>query len=219
VVAPRASRPHMPGYGIVAADEGRGLLPWSWAEERLVRSREFWVATVGGGSPHLTPVWGVWRDGAVWFSCSPGGRKARDLAVNPACTVATADPHEPVVVEGRADAVGDPSAVAAHPAEIHYLLGVLKHYFPHTRALGEQDLIASFAGVRVLPGGSGHAFHRSRETQLILDREVRPRVLSIYGGKLTTWRAVCARALARIAASLPPRRALARTDALPLSPE
>ncbi|HXR20176.1 MAG TPA: FAD-dependent oxidoreductase [Steroidobacteraceae bacterium] len=114
---------------------------------------------------------------------------------------------------------GDPSAVAAHPAEIHYLLGVLKHYFPHTRALGEQDLIASFAGVRVLPGGSGHAFHRSRETQLILDREVRPRVLSIYGGKLTTWRAVCARALARIAASLPPRRALARTDALPLSPE
>jgi len=106
----------MPGYGIVAADEGRGLLPWSWAEERLVRSREFWVATVGGGSPHLTPVWGVWRDGAVWFSCSPGGRKARDLAVNPACTVATADPHEPVVVEGRADAVGDPSAVAAFAA-------------------------------------------------------------------------------------------------------
>jgi glycerol-3-phosphate dehydrogenase len=44
-------------------------------------------------------------------------------------------------------------------------------------------------------------------------------VLSIYGGKLTTWRAVSARALARIAASLPLRRALARTDALPLSPE
>jgi len=114
---------------------------------------------------------------------------------------------------------GDPAAVAAHPAEIHYLLGVLKHYFPHARALGEQDLIASFAGVRVLPGGSGHAFHRSRETQLILDRDERPRVLSIYGGKLTTWRAVCERALARIATSLPRRRALARTDALPLGPE
>ena len=86
------------------------------------------------------------------------------------------------------------------------------------RALAEQDLIASFAGLRVLPSGPGHAFHRSRETQLILDRRIRPRVLSIYGGKLTTWRAVSRRALRRIAASLPRRRALARTDQLPLHP-
>ena len=113
---------------------------------------------------------------------------------------------------------GDPARVAAHPAEIHYLLGVFKHYFPRARALAEQDLIASFAGLRVLPSGPGHAFHRSRETQLILDRRIRPRVLSIYGGKLTTWRAVSRRALRRIAASLPRRRALARTDQLPLHP-
>jgi hypothetical protein len=26
---PRASRPHMPGYGIMPAGEGKGLLPWS----------------------------------------------------------------------------------------------------------------------------------------------------------------------------------------------
>ena len=116
VVAPRASRPYMPGYGIVPPDGGRGLLPWSWAEERLARSTEYWVATVGADRPHLTPVWGVWQDGAVWFSCSPDSRKARHLALNPACTVATSDPHEPVVVEGRADAVGDPAAVAAFAA-------------------------------------------------------------------------------------------------------
>jgi len=111
---------------------------------------------------------------------------------------------------------GDPAQVAASHAEIHYLLGVLKHYFPRWREVTESDVVASFAGLRVLPSGPGHAFHRSRETQLILDRPGRPRVLSIYGGKLTTWRAVSQRALQRVAASLPRRRALARTDQLPL---
>ena len=32
---PRISRPYMPGYGILAADQGSGLLPWSWAADRL----------------------------------------------------------------------------------------------------------------------------------------------------------------------------------------
>jgi hypothetical protein len=38
---PRASRPSMPGYGIVGPDEGRGLLPWSWADERLTASHDY----------------------------------------------------------------------------------------------------------------------------------------------------------------------------------
>jgi glycerol-3-phosphate dehydrogenase len=111
---------------------------------------------------------------------------------------------------------GDPARVVASAAEIHYLLGVLKHYFPRWRAFSNDDLVGSFAGLRVLPGGTGHAFHRSRETQLVLDRSERPRVLSIYGGKLTTWRAVSQRALRLIAASLPRPRRLARTDRLHL---
>jgi glycerol-3-phosphate dehydrogenase len=111
---------------------------------------------------------------------------------------------------------GDPGRVAPTPAEIHYLLGVLKHYFPRWRERSESDLIESFAGLRVLPAGADRAFQRSRETQLILDRARSPRVLSIYGGKLTTWRAVSQRALERIAGSLPRRRAIARTDQLPL---
>ncbi len=35
---PRASRPYMPGYGILDAASGKGLLPWSWASERLTRA-------------------------------------------------------------------------------------------------------------------------------------------------------------------------------------
>ena len=112
---------------------------------------------------------------------------------------------------------GDPANVEPTATDIHYLLGVLKHYFPRFRARSSADVVAAFAGLRVLPAGSGHAFHRSRETLLVTDRAHSPRLLSIYGGKLTTWRAVSQRVLARVAPSLPRRRALARTDQLALS--
>jgi glycerol-3-phosphate dehydrogenase len=113
---------------------------------------------------------------------------------------------------------GDPAQVIPSHAELHYLLGVLKHYFPAWRALRLPDIADSFAGLRVLPGGAGHAFHRSRETLLVTDRAAQPRLLSIYGGKLTTYRAVAQRALSRVADSLPRRPARARTDQLPLTP-
>ena len=38
---PAADRPHMPGYGIRGPAEGSGLLPWSWAVERLRAARNF----------------------------------------------------------------------------------------------------------------------------------------------------------------------------------
>ena len=101
---PQASRPYMPDYGVLGPDQGTGLLPWSWAVERLERSRDYWVATVWpDGRPHLTAVWGVWLDDAVWFSCGPHSRKARNLEVHPRCSVSTDNPQEPVIVEGRAE--------------------------------------------------------------------------------------------------------------------
>jgi glycerol-3-phosphate dehydrogenase len=112
---------------------------------------------------------------------------------------------------------GDPGTVAPTATEVHYLLGVLKHYFPRFRPNEACEVLGGFAGLRVLPSGVGHAFHRSRETLLVTDRAMHPRVLTVYGGKLTTWRAVSARAMGQIADSLPKRRAVARTDELPLS--
>ncbi len=115
---------------------------------------------------------------------------------------------------------GSPDDVAPTAGEQHYLLGVLRRYFPAAAAAasdaGRRRL---FAGLRVLPGGPGHVFHRSRETHFVVDRDRRPRVISIYGGKLTAFRATSAQVLQRIAASLPARRAVANVDALPLTPE
>jgi len=112
---------------------------------------------------------------------------------------------------------GDPATVRARPAEKRYLLSAARHYFPET-APHDLSNVAAFAGLRVLPTGGGHAFHRSRETRLETDRAERPRVLSIFGGKLTAWRATAEKTLIRIAASLPDRKPKADTRRLRLDP-
>ena len=102
----------MPDYGLRPPDEGTGLLPWSWALERLSSSRYYWVCTVGPDRrPHATPVWAVWHGDRVWFSCGPHSRKARNLGAEPHCTVTTDDAANPVVVEGLAERIADPGAV------------------------------------------------------------------------------------------------------------
>jgi PPOX class probable F420-dependent enzyme len=98
----------MPDYGVDTPEWEP--LPWSWAAERLVANRNFWVVTVAAdGRPHALPVWGVWDDGErrFAFSCSPRARKARNLAANPQAAVMTEDTVECLSVEGRADPVRD----------------------------------------------------------------------------------------------------------------
>lgn len=101
----------MPGYGLKTAAEGTGLLPWSWARERLERSHDYWVATSGDDSPHLMPVWGAWLEEAFWFSSSHASRKARNLARHPRCSISTDDAQEPVIVEGDSELIDDHRAV------------------------------------------------------------------------------------------------------------
>jgi PPOX class probable F420-dependent enzyme len=107
-----ASRPFMPGYGIQGPTQGTGLLPWSWATERLARSHDYWVASIQpDGRPHVMPVWGVWWDDALWFSSSRGARKARNLAADPRCVITTDNAREPVVLDGTAVLVVDRSLI------------------------------------------------------------------------------------------------------------
>jgi len=104
----------MPGYGIQGPKEGSGLLPWSWAVERLTSSHDYWVATVrDDGQPNVMPVWGAWLDDTLWFSSSPGSRRTRNLSRDPRCTVTTDNALEPVVVEGTAEFATDRPAVGA----------------------------------------------------------------------------------------------------------
>ena len=110
---PRADRPYMPQYGIAAADAGRGLLPWSWAQQRLAASHNYWISTTRpDGRPSASAVWGVWLDGRYFFSCAPGSRKAQNLHQRPDCVVTTERADEAVIVEGTASLFEDRAATS-----------------------------------------------------------------------------------------------------------
>jgi glycerol-3-phosphate dehydrogenase len=109
---------------------------------------------------------------------------------------------------------GDPDQVHPLPQEEEYLLAVVRHYFPALSALTRSDITERFAGLRVLPAATQAAFDRSRETIFTTDRDARPRVLGIYGGKLTGWRAAAAHVMQRISPSLPAAVKRAETDLL-----
>ncbi len=97
---PLASRPRLPkNYGVRA--NNRGLLPWSWAVERLEKSKNYWVAsTRPDGRPHVMPVWAAWIANSLWFGTDTSTRKARNLAANPSVVVHLQSGDEAVIVEG-----------------------------------------------------------------------------------------------------------------------
>jgi glycerol-3-phosphate dehydrogenase len=109
---------------------------------------------------------------------------------------------------------GEPDRVQPLPEEEEYLLAVARRYFPAVRGMTRADILRRFAGLRVLPAASQAAFDRSRESIFTADRDPYPRVLSIYGGKLTGWRAAAAHVLERIAPSLGAKPRRAATDQL-----
>jgi glycerol-3-phosphate dehydrogenase len=109
---------------------------------------------------------------------------------------------------------GDPGDVTPLPEEEAYLLDVLQHYFPQR----SRRVIERFAGLRVLPAAEGAAFGRSRETRLPVDNPSQPRRVSIYGGKLTGYRATAEKVMDILRRTLPARQAVADTATLPLRP-
>lgn len=150
---PTASRPHMPEYGLLGPDAGRGLLPWSWAVERLERARNYWLSTARAGrGPHAMPVWAVWHDDALWFSTGHGSRKARNLAADPRCVITTERADEAVIVEGRALLESQPAALA--PVAERYAAKYAMGYPPDSAvysvrprvAFGFIENAADFAG-------------------------------------------------------------------------
>lgn len=79
-----------------------------------------------------------------------------------------------------------PAEVRASGADVRYLLSACNRFFPAAR-LGEEDVIAAWAGIRplVASGNKGDPASASREHSIRLS----PRgVLTVTGGKLTTYR-------------------------------
>jgi len=104
------------------------------------------------------------------------------------------------------DYVGDPGEVAAAPDEIDYLCGAASGYFkaPVTR----DSVKWTYSGVRPLyDDGAPEAQAATRDYVLKLDAPGdQPALLSVYGGKITTYRKLAESALALLAAFLPAAR-------------
>jgi glycerol-3-phosphate dehydrogenase len=115
---------------------------------------------------------------------------------------------------------GDPATVRPLPEEQEYLLETYRHYFVKAGASGDIKPLAAFAGLRVLPGdvdsaSTAHA-SRPRDTVLQPDRMDCPRLVSVYGGKLTTYRSTSQKVLKMLMQGLPSRSPVADTGCLPL---
>ncbi len=140
----------MSDYGVPG--DPQGALPWSWAQERLVANKNYWVITASAtGRPHSMPVWGAWvpETDRFWFSCSPKARKARNIAENPQCAVTVDDTVECVSVEGRARFV-DPAVDAA--AVDHAVAAYVRKYWGDPAEHPEEaEFVRSHTLVEVTP--------------------------------------------------------------------
>ena len=108
---------------------------------------------------------------------------------------------------------GDPAEVRAEPSDIDYLLREVRALFPDKRITGS-DIITTFAGVRALLRSDVAApTARSREHQVT---RLGQNLLSITGGKYTTFRAISYGVVNQVYAVLGIRPAPCRTAETPL---
>lgn len=112
---------------------------------------------------------------------------------------------------------GTPSEVAPLEEEKAYLLEVLAYYFPPFRTAQIHDIQAAFSGLRVLPKGKDNFGTRPRETLLQTDDPQKPRLLTVYGGKLTTYRSTAQKVMDRLSQSLPAKKQIADTADIKLN--
>lgn len=87
-------------------------VPWGRFVQMLTLARNYWIGSVrADGRPHCAPVWGVWLDGALYFSTPPHSQKGRNLARNPEVVVHLESADEVTMFEGVASIEDDPVRV------------------------------------------------------------------------------------------------------------
>jgi glycerol-3-phosphate dehydrogenase len=111
--------------------------------------------------------------------------------------------------------IGDPGAVAPAMGEIDYLCGIINQYF--RASITAADVVWAFAGVRALyDDGARKMQDIDRDYALVLDKNIGlAPLLSVYGGKLTTFRRLAEDVLARLSHFFPLPRAWTANAPLP----
>ncbi|MFQ6012991.1 MAG: glycerol-3-phosphate dehydrogenase/oxidase [Thermoplasmata archaeon] len=163
--------------------------PWSDGVRKMV-----------GRSPRLRPTKGVHlflprtqvgNMNALVMRSPRDGRFVFALPWRTLCLVGTTDTDYP----------GPPEEVRAEADDVAYLLEAVNHAFPLARAETE-DVVSSYAALRPLAGRLGVPESSvSRREKILWDA---PGLLTLIGGKLTTYRRVARRVVRRAFRDLPP---------------
>jgi general stress protein 26 len=86
---------------------------WEHGRRELRDAEVYWLSTVRpDGRPHVTPLLGIWLDGALYFCTGREERKAKNVARNPRCVLTTGSNKLhglDIVVEGQAATVSEPA--------------------------------------------------------------------------------------------------------------
>jgi hypothetical protein len=106
----------------LSAEEGLPPVDWSSIVPKLAddvppepdhhNAKSKWLTTINeDGTPHVTPVGAVWIDGTFWFQTGDT-KKRRNVERDGRCSVALSILGADVVIDGIAERVTDPDAVA-----------------------------------------------------------------------------------------------------------
>ena len=112
---------------------GASATPWDETERALQDAELYWITTVrGDGRPHVTPLIGIWFEGAMHFTTGLEEQKARNLAGNPQVALTTGTntwAHGlDVVVEGAAVRLTDAAVLERLAAAIEDKYGDDWHF-------------------------------------------------------------------------------------------
>lgn len=183
--------------------------PWADAVRRLDRPGVHPLLRLTRGAHVVVPRARLGHTHALTLTSPLDGRVMFVLPWDEVSYIGTTDVDDP----------GDPDAVQATAADVTYLLRSANAYFPTAR-LTAADVLATWAGLRALvtskPGQSASAVSREHVVE-----ESPSGLLTIAGGKLTTYRAMAADLVNRVADRLHhtdgrPRVSAAATDREPL---
>ena len=202
-----------------STDSAGAIQHWQCSARALVNATGPWVNEMVARCEHAGPAQSIsWVKGThivlpptqkpgIFYLEAP--RDGRAVFVMP---WRDRDGREQTLV-GTTEVEIDSPAAAPTAAEIDYLLETLRFYFPQH----PDKVLDSFAGVRVLPTGNNSPFSRARESLLTRSGASTP-FISIYGGKLTTYRHTAEQVIAALRPALGYLSARADTQQLPLTP-
>jgi hypothetical protein len=81
-------------------------------DEFLASQRTCRLATIGSQGPHVSPVWFVWVEGAIWIHSLCKSQRWTDLEKDPRVAIVVDDGHDylelrGVEIRGRVEVVGE----------------------------------------------------------------------------------------------------------------